>query len=224
MTPNRAHPRDDTLAELARTTAANTPSELVDTSTHVAGCAQCRARLAEFERLYAHVRRAPRSVEPPEDLWPALRARLATTAVEQPRIPTTRHPLHRHLLGRRTLGALAAAALLVAAGTTLARRPHFAPAPVSVADSSTPPQAHHDADVQSEAVERQLLSDLELQRGRMRPETAAEVDANLRVIDSAITELQAALAREPGNGVVRDLLADSHARKTELLRQSQNAS
>ena len=224
MTPNRAHPRDDALAELARTTAIGTPSDLVDTSTHVAGCAACRTRLAEFERLYAHVRRDPRSVEPPEDLWPALRARLATTAVEQPALPATRPSLDRHLLGRRTLGALAAAALLVAAGTTLARPPHDGPKPVAAADTMTPPSMTQSADVQSEEVERQLLSDLELQRGRMRPQTAAEIDANLRVIDSAISELQSALAREPGNGVVRDLLADSHARKAELLRQSQNAS
>jgi hypothetical protein len=224
MTPNRAHPRDDALAELARTTPTNTPSDLTDTSTHVASCAACRARLADFERLYAAVRRAPRSVEPPEDLWPALRARLAATAVEQPPAPPPSHSVTRHLLGRRTLGALAAATLLIATTATLARGPRHVVEPVATADSSTPASAPDGADVQSEAVERQLLSDLELQRGRMRPETAAEVDANLRVIDTAISELQAALAQEPGNGVVRELLADSHARKAELLRQSQNAS
>ena len=85
---------------------------------------------------------------------------------------------------------------------------------VSVADSS---RAY-------EEEVRSLLDELELRRSTMRPATAASVDRDLRIIDGAIDELTDALARDPDNPALRQLLAASYRQKRDLLKQADNAS
>jgi hypothetical protein len=201
------HPTDDALAALVRD-AATTPAGI---AAHLRDCADCRARLARFETLCAAVRALPDASDPPDDLWPAIRARLVAAPASVPVAP------HRRArVSPRRLAALAASLCLVAAGTVAVvhRLPNDPPPVVATPLPAEP----------SDAVEAQLLSNLQLQRGRLRPETAAEVDANLRILDSAITEIRGALAREPGSQLLRDLLAASRARKADLLRQTENAS
>ncbi|MDQ2891186.1 MAG: hypothetical protein M3R65_11650 [Gemmatimonadota bacterium] len=75
-----------------------------------------------------------------------------------------------------------------------------------------------------EHTEQELLADLEMRRSTLRPETSASIDSNLKVIDQAIAEVEAASARDPSNAALKQLLAVSRERKIELLRQTENAS
>jgi len=68
-----------------------------------------------------------------------------------------------------------------------------------------------------------LLNRLELERSMLRPETARAVDRDLRVIDQAIAELKDAVARDPRNAALHQLLASSYRQKAELLKRLANA-
>jgi hypothetical protein len=200
-----------------------------------------REKMSDDE-LRKRVDAAPRSIEPPTDLWPGIRAAIASRATRRvvplppPGDAATPHAEHAR---RRPWRWLVAAALILVAGTTLivVRHPQ-AERDGRVArtgDSSAAGGLSGSTTVSSVApaaalgdtgdhVAEDLLAELELRRSALRPSASAEVDANLRVIDLAIAEVQAALARDPNNLVLRRLLAEARSRKAELLKQIGKAS
>jgi len=64
----------------------------------------------------------------------------------------------------------------------------------------------------------QLSGILAVERERSRPETVALVERNLAIIDAAIAESRAALARDPASAELRRLFAAAARQKVELLR------
>jgi thioredoxin-like negative regulator of GroEL len=69
-----------------------------------------------------------------------------------------------------------------------------------------------------------LLDDLKLQRAQLAPETRAAIDDDLKTVDLAIAELQAAVARDPRNPTLRTMLASSYRQKVDVLKKISNAS
>jgi thioredoxin-like negative regulator of GroEL len=69
-----------------------------------------------------------------------------------------------------------------------------------------------------------LLDELQLQRARLAPGTRAAIDDDLKTVDLAIAELQAAVARDPRNPTLRTMLASSYRQKIDVLRKVSNAS
>jgi hypothetical protein len=69
-----------------------------------------------------------------------------------------------------------------------------------------------------------LLDDLKLQRARLAPETRVAIDDDLKTVDLAIAELQAAVARDPRNPALRTMLASSYRQKVDVLKKISNAS
>ena len=59
---------------------------------------------------------------------------------------------------------------------------------------------------------------VETRRGQMNPKTVAIIEKNLRVIDAAIAESKAALAKDPANGFLAEQLDATLDTKLELLR------
>jgi predicted Zn-dependent protease len=57
----------------------------------------------------------------------------------------------------------------------------------------------------------------------MRPEARAAIDRNLHTVDVAIAELKDAIARDPRNPALRQLLATSYRQKVELLKRAKRA-
>lgn len=147
-----------------------------------------------------------REIEPPEDLWPAIRRRIQAR--------------RRWRAAGATLGvaALAAAVLLLVVRPT----PSVHIAPIS---TTTVRAITDSADATNDAqVERELLDELELRRGELRPETEVAVRASLHTIDSAITELRAELTRRPNDPALAQLLAEAYAHKVDLMKLLANAS
>ena len=52
------------------------------------------------------------------------------------------------------------------------------------------------------------------------PETVRLLEENLAIIDQAIEESRAALAQDPGSGLLRRILTDTMRRKMDFLRQA----
>ena len=125
-------------------------------------------------------------------------------------------------LGRFAAVAAGLVAAAVVAGALLrdhGRPPAASPPPdsvvalVAVADSSR----SYEAEAQA------LLDRFELQRAMLRPDARTSIDRDLAVIDQAIAELKAAIARDPANSTLRPLLAASYRQKIELLKRAANA-
>jgi cation diffusion facilitator CzcD-associated flavoprotein CzcO len=70
-----------------------------------------------------------------------------------------------------------------------------------------------------ERLDRELASTLAASRDRLQPETVEKVERNLAIIDAAIAEIRQALAEDPGNDALLQLLKASYGQKSALVRQ-----
>jgi hypothetical protein len=61
---------------------------------------------------------------------------------------------------------------------------------------------------------------LDQQEGSLAPETVAELRASLHAIDDAINEARNALARDPANKLLVEMLSSNYRQKVDLLRRS----
>ncbi|MFZ5623889.1 MAG: anti-sigma factor family protein [Gemmatimonadota bacterium] len=180
---------------------ALTTDDVAALEAHLESCAACRRQVDLARALLGELRNLPRSIEPPAAVWPAVARQ--TGARGRARV-AQRWPL------------LAAAALLLVAlssGITallVRRTPVVATAPT--------PRAAPEAAYASAAAE--LTRALAAERHRLRPETLATLERNLAVIDQAIAESRAALARDPANQSVETLLLAAYRQKVGLLEQA----
>jgi anti-sigma factor RsiW len=192
-----------------------------DVEEHLRECAACAADLRALETTVTRVRAASLPSAPADEMWPAIRSR-----IEQRKIsPLAAAKTPR----RRTRWRWAAASVLAAAVITIivARPTNSSHSSIHVpTDAGAPSPVVPVVDsLQSYEVEaRVLLNHLEVERAVMRPEAAAIIDRDLKVIDSAIDELQLAIANDPKNPALRQLLAESYRQKIELLKRAENAS
>jgi hypothetical protein len=64
-----------------------------------------------------------------------------------------------------------------------------------------------------------LMAALQGRRDTLSPETLASVEKNLLVMDQALSEVRAALGRDPGNPELTRMLVSTHRKKVETLRR-----
>ena len=195
-------------------------NEAREIERHLTLCGSCARQRERLIDLIAEARALPTSIQPPATLWNAVQGRIATAAV------TPVKPL-----GSTRRWQLAAAAVLLVAlssGITalLLRRPgplatsHEAIATHSPSPAMVQPAMARALATDYEATIRQLRENLDERRQQLDPATIAKVEASLRVVDSAIAEARSALAADPANLTLVDLLAASYERKLELLRRA----
>jgi hypothetical protein len=67
---------------------------------------------------------------------------------------------------------------------------------------------------------RELRATLETQRPTLAPSTVRTVEHSLSVIDTAIAEARAALAADPANQYLVDILAAHYERQVDLLQRA----
>ena len=172
--------------------------ERATVDAHLADCAGCQAAIVGLRALVTAAAALPKSIEPKRNLWTTIEARIGQRATGNVQRAFWR-------------GALAAAAVLVIAlGLYRLLRPSIAlygPAEgwevvVGEFDRST------------DELSRILVTEGD----RLSPETVSLLEHNLRIIDGAIAESRAALARDPANRELRGLWAAAARQKVELLR------
>jgi hypothetical protein len=89
---------------------------------HIAGCSNCSALIADFERIVAAAIEIPAEVEPPARIWVALRAQLqAEKIIREPKITVPVDPASwwqgfGQMIRGRMLATAAVALLVAAAG------------------------------------------------------------------------------------------------------------
>jgi anti-sigma factor RsiW len=212
------HPPFERLSELAD---AELPAgELAAIERHLAGCATCRRELARLRALLGRVAALPSSIEPPAGAWTTLRDTLR---------PQSRLVARSSRPWVREWGLRAAAAVVLIAGssalTVMALRSRTSQQVATVAPSPVATPGAVPAPVR--AVERsyvgvvdELTSTFHAQRSALAPETIATLERTLHVIDEAIAEARAALAADPRNDALLDVLSANYEQKVQLLRRA----
>jgi anti-sigma factor RsiW len=189
----------------------------VELETHLASCERCRAVVTDL----GIIRQAALTLEPqlpPPHIWSKLSAAFEA---------------EQHSRSRgwgftwRTLGASLAAIILIASLTWIgnglapinARSSRQLAAATSTEAEPTSVDAQFDfAEMQYTSAIAGLESIAKSEQSALDMETADVLQANLTVIDGAITESRAALQTEPDNPAAQESLFDALRSKLELLQ------
>lgn len=195
------------------------PEEKRAVELHLTACLSCRRDEEALRGLTADLAALPKEIPPLRDLRPGIAERIAASSAPSPRqaIHVLRYPL------------AAAAILLVVATTwiTAALVGGGANGPAAEAPGDDAPARSLAVTVDLGSLEaaylpaiRQLAEALERRRSELSPETVRTLEHNLRVIDRAIEESRRALAADPGDRVLRELLVGSYEAKVEFLTRA----
>jgi hypothetical protein len=171
---------------------------------HLLSCDACRADFRFQRTLKSEVAGLPREIRPPDRVWHGVASRIA---------PGTSRPLRLAWWQRRS--ALAAAAILLVALTSaitalLVRAP----------DGQSARGSFSVTEAAFQRAAEELTQTLEQRRNELSPTALAVVEQNLRIIDEAIRETQEALAVDPRNERVAELLWASWEKKIDLLKRA----
>ncbi|MGK2962797.1 MAG: hypothetical protein ACSLFK_11700 [Gemmatimonadaceae bacterium] len=163
----------------------------------------------------------PREIEPPADAWTAIK-----TAIEVPRKPAVVAFWQRPAF-------LAAAGLLLVAGSSaitavaIGRSALRNDGPAVQASAEALPPGVPATLAEFTIVENDYISTanrlLEMVEGDnvyLTPETIEKLRESVRVIDAAIIEARRALAEDPANRQLIEMLSTSYNQKLDLLRRT----
>jgi anti-sigma factor RsiW len=211
------------------------PGERESVERHVAGCGECR-QLVDDLRAIRRQTAALRPMEPPSRVWAGIERSLS-----QKKGP---YPFFRGVGGKRGTAPywLAVAAMFViatavgtrfimssrqapgGAGTTAAATGRASGTPAAPADSADMAKSVEDDLLQAEQHYQRAIAGLEqianADKGALDPHTAATLQKNLSVIDSAISESRAALKAQPTSEPAQASLLDSFRTKIGLLEDT----
>lgn len=145
------------------------------------------------------------SVPPPRDLWPAISA-----AIEADKAANATPAARRY--GWRPAAAMAAAVALVTVGVYIGRA--MSPAvSTTVAQQTTRTAAAIPTSFERDANYRRqrdaLMADVQKRLASMPAPEREKVSASLNTLRRSITEIEAALGRDPANALLQELLVSS---------------
>jgi anti-sigma factor RsiW len=194
---------------------------------HLTDCTRCGALVRDLIAIQREARALPNLV-PSRDLWDEIAAR-----IEAPVLSIPPAPERRRRFGVAWMTAAAAALVLTTATLTYVATKHAserqnlaaaAPGtrvPVARAESASviaryaersPAQVTYDQEIE------RLRSIIGERRTQLDTATIAVIEKNLEVIDDAIEQSRAALAKDPASRFLNDQLNKALDKKVELLR------
>ena len=186
---------------------------------------------ARLRALLARVAELPRTIEPPADAWAGIRSAITAPVAAGMQAAAPRRPV---AFWQQPVFLAAAAALLVIGSSAstarlIGRRAAAdVPRPVAVSPPVERPRSGGPANLAEFTViendyirmASQLSEAVQSDESRLAPETIAKLNESLRVIDAAILEARRALADDPANRAIVDLLSGSYEQKLDLLRRT----
>lgn len=168
------------------------------------------------DRLMAEARSLRREIEPERDLWPSIEAAIGKPA--EPRFSW-----------RPMMAQAAAVVVLVggSSGLTWLAVKDDAPLLSPVGGSNSIPLSASAASFGDRYslgpdfldARRNLEMQLDEELERLPPGTRANVEENLQTIRSAIAEINNALAEEPDNALLQELLLSSYREELSVMRK-----
>ena len=190
---------------------------------HIEGCEICSAEVESLKNILARAAELPKSIEPPSDAWSGIRQAIERDEEVLHRLPSERAWWRP--------GIAAAAAILVAvlsSGATYLYLTNDGRPSTSAAAGAARGTSETPASLAAFTIEENnylrtasiLQELLDSQQGVLAPETVVQLRASLRTIDEAILEARNALARDPANRVLIEMLSASYRQKVDLLRRT----
>ncbi len=188
---------------------------------HVAACQICAEEVKGLQRVLARAAELPKSIDPPADAWNNIKAAIEKDEAALQPIPHRKGRLWSHPV-LLAVAASIVVAILSSVGTAAYLRSRTTSTATAAVDSGTP------ANFAAFTVEENnylrtvgILQDiLDRQESALAPETVAQLKTSLRTIDEAILEARNALARDPANKVLIDMLTSNYRQKVDLLRRT----
>ncbi|MBW3571416.1 MAG: zf-HC2 domain-containing protein [Gemmatimonadetes bacterium] len=217
------------------------PRDERDVRRHLMGCEGCRAEEQSLRALLDQAAALSDEVAPGRDLWQAIAPRLQPRdslprEAEDPAIevrvigPRPARPLPWWMLAAASIALVVTTSLMTLQLSGRGADPAPAPAPIAAQQAQPPAAASggtptalaafRPAEQDFEKAIAELEPVLRTQRGRMAPQTAATIQANLRIIDQAIEESRAALAADPNSAELTRMLSDAYHSKLNVLRRA----
>ena len=193
---------------------------------HIAVCAICGAEVESLKGILARAADLPKSIEPPAEAWMNIRA-----AIERDKEAFATQRETSESFWRRPYvlaAAVVLAAVLSSGGTALYLNSRCNGADSSRATASNTGTGATPATFIAFTIEENtylrnvaVLQDLlDQQEASLAPETVAQLKASLRTIDEAILEARSALARDPANKMLIEMLSGTYRQKMDLMRRT----
>jgi len=196
-------------------------------TAHLAGCPSCRELERGIRQIVNDAGDLSGDIRPRRDLWGGIEERISA--------PGGRAEASRGTASRTAWWkpVLAAAAVVILAGAALLLRDR-APAPLpasSAGAAGTVPAARRPvpdvttrlaggpAGVAFYEARLELKAAIEEHGTALSPATVKTVNANLKIIDDAIQEIQAAIDRDPANTELKRMLVATQQREVNTLRR-----
>lgn len=176
-----------------------------------------------IEKLIELARATSGPEMPADDLWPEIRGRIERAKVVALPAPAGDVPTRATRSRRSALwigAAVAAAGAIFLIGRASGG---FSDEPVVELTEGPTVTSIPDSAGAYERQARILFNRLSLERSLLRPEALRLIERDLHTVDAAIAELDAAVARDPNNPVLRRLLVSSYREKVDILKRVGNA-
>jgi hypothetical protein len=202
-----------TFEQISEIAESRTPR--ADGREHLDACAECRATLERVQRLLDSARSLPREVAPPPEVWGALQARVKSA----PRQAPVRSRMW-------SVGWFAAAAAIVfIVGAALLLPPSVGKGKGKGAVVQSPVALQQSPVVLAVAQNYEptladLRRTLDQQRASLSPATLQVIERAVATCDTAIAEARAALASDPANQSLLQILSAQFEHKVELLQRA----
>jgi anti-sigma factor RsiW len=192
---------------------------LAGAETHLAVCEACRAAVQDLRRVVG-LARALDDRPPARDLWPDIAEQIGASA--RPDVIPLATRRRRFAFSVPQLAAAGLALSLLSAGGALTAMRLLAPtaAPIAAAEPNAVPRNVADPAASYDIAIHELEGLLSARRGDLDSTTVAAVEASLRVIDLAIAQARAAVARDPKNLYLNGHLRSTLDRKLDVLRRA----
>jgi anti-sigma-K factor RskA len=193
-------------------------------ASHIAACGICSAEVESLKGILARAADLPRSIDPPAEAWLNIRS-----AIERDKEAVTADHRTSENVWRRPYvlaAAVVLAAVLSSGGTALylnSRGTGSSPVPATNPGNGATPATFVAFTIEENNYLRNVavLQDLlDQQEASLAPETVAQLKASLRTIDEAILEARSALARDPANKTLIEMLSGTYRQKMDLMRRT----
>lgn len=172
------------------------------------------------DELTALARRLPAGIAPGRDLWPGIEAAIADDAAPRRSAPRGWNRLLAQAAAVVILvGGSSSVTWYVATSTTDATSPADATQPLTAQPVSTGFAGRYELGAEFIDARDSLASRLEEELDRLPPDTRSEVRQNIVRIRAAIHEINLALAEEPDNALLQELLISMYREELAVMRR-----
>jgi len=190
--------------------------DLASVEAHVADCGECRDAVQDLRRLVARAR-ALEDRPPETDLWPGIAERIGAQRAGVVAVASRRR---RFAFSVPQLAAAGVALSLLSAGGAITATRLVTPRPAEVAASLEGGVLPLLAAASYDVAIRDLETILAARRDDLDSATVRALEASIAVIDQAIAQARAALARDPNDLYLNGHLQSTLDRKLDVLRRA----